>query len=105
MLVDHPNLPPSVLGFLCELAGNAAVEELILFGSRAFGDHDDRSDADIAVRGSLITPLAWARIKDAASNSRSLFWISLVHFDRNPSQLQLKILETGVRIYVRTQTA
>ncbi len=105
MLENHPNIPPSVREFLNELTHNTAVEELILFGSRAFGDHEERSDADIAVRGDQLTPLGWARMKDAANNARSLFFISLVHFDRNPSQLQQRILETGVRIYVRAQAS
>ena len=62
MLEKHPNIPPSVRGFLNELTRETAIEELILFGSRAFGDHEERSDADIAVRGDQITPLGWARM-------------------------------------------
>jgi uncharacterized protein len=105
MLKNHANIPLSVREFLDQLTQITAVEELILFGSRAFGDQEERSDTDIAVCGSLITPLVWARIKDAANNARSLYWISLVHFDRNPSQLQQRIMETGVRIYVRSQAS
>ena len=102
---NHPNIPASVRIFLNQLTQIAAIEQLILFGSRAIGDHDERSDADIAVCGPTITPLTWARIKDAANNTQSLYRISLVHLDRNPARLQRRIMETGIRIYVRAQAS
>ena len=101
----HPNIPASAWEFLCQVAVNKSIQSMILFGSRAIGDHDERSDIDIAICGPNISRLEWARMRDAAYNANSLYWISLVHFDRNPSLLKERILKTGVAIYVRTQTA
>lgn len=36
---------------ICALAERCGVEDVILFGSRARGDHWERSDIDLAVRG------------------------------------------------------
>lgn len=88
-----------------EIANDEAVDALILFGSRAFGDHEDRSDVDVAVSGASITRAKWANMKDAANYCRSLYWISLVHLDRNPSTLRQRIIDTGIPIYVRTETS
>jgi len=104
-MICHPNIPDSARQFLAAMAANDRVESLILFGSRAVGDHEDRSDIDVAVCGSKITRLDWARFRSAAYEANTLYWISLVHFDRNPPCLQARIQETGVEIYVRTQTA
>jgi predicted nucleotidyltransferase len=100
----HPNIPVSAWQFLVRIAGDQAIQSLILFGSRAIGDHEEHSDVDVAVCGPSINRLDWARLRDAAYKANSLYWISLVHFDRNPSSLQMRILKTGVVIYVRTQS-
>jgi predicted nucleotidyltransferase len=101
----HPQIPESAWQFLREITRNDFVEALILFGSRAFGDHEDRSDVDVAVCGRSITRLQWAMIRDAAYRAQSLYWISLVHFDRNPPALRERIADTGIPIYVRTKTS
>lgn len=101
----HPHIPESAWRFLKEIARHNFVEALILFGSRAIGDHEDRSDVDVAVCGDSITRLQWARIRDAAYGAESLYWISLVHFDRNPTKLRQRITDTGVPIYVRSKTS
>lgn len=101
----HPNIPDSAWKFLAELSRNELVDGLILFGSRAVGDHEERSDVDVAVCGANITRLQWARFKDAAHVAPTLYWISLVHFDRNPMALKQQITETGVSVYVRAKTS
>jgi|ERR1017187_2533408 predicted nucleotidyltransferase len=101
----HPNIPESAWTFLTEITQHDAVEGLILFGSRAFGDHEDRSDVDVAVCGPSITRSDWSRIRDAASVARSLYWISLVHFDRNPLILRKRIADTGIQIYDRPKAS
>lgn len=101
----HPHIPESAWQFLKEITRHNFVEALILFGSRAFGDHEDRSDVDVAVCGNSITRLQWARIRDAAYGAQSLYWISLVHFDRNPRALRERITDTGIPIYVRPKAS
>jgi len=97
----HPHIPESAWQFLEDITRYKFVEALILFGSRALGDHEDRSDVDVAVCGRSITRLQWARIRDDAYSAQSLYWISLVHFDRNPLALRERITNTGIPIYVR----
>jgi len=103
MIIHHPNIPASVIPFLAMVCANYPIESLILFGSRAIGDHDERSDIDIAVCGSEINRLDWAKLREAAYEANTLYWISIVHYDRNPSELQERIKKTGEKIYVRTK--
>ena len=48
------NLPERVLREVCSFARQHSVERVILFGSRARGDHTERSDIDIAVYGGTL---------------------------------------------------
>lgn len=100
MIVSH-NIPESVALFLEQLAARPYVEELILFGSRAAGDHGERSDVDVAVVGTGISRLQWAEICDAAYMARSLYWISLVHLDQSPRALRTRVTSTGVTVYAK----
>lgn len=104
MNINHPNIPESVKEFLVTICTCYPIESLILFGSRAIGDHEERSDIDIAVCGSEITRLDWARLRAAAYEANTLYWVSLVHYDRNPLELQDRINLIGEEIYVRAKT-
>jgi predicted nucleotidyltransferase len=97
--IAHPNFPASVIRLLDELARDPQVEGLILFGSRAIGDHNERSDVDIAVCGKDISSRHWGEIREAAHRAPTLYRVGLVHFDKNPEQLRGRILSTGVSIY------
>jgi uncharacterized protein len=94
----HPNIPKTVEPLIGEFKGLIFVEMIILFGSRAFGDHEERSDIDIALLGE-ISRTQWARLRERAYQYRTLYWVSIVHWDRNPQLLRDRILETGVIIY------
>lgn len=95
----HPNIPASVWTFICDLVQHPNITKIILFGSRAFGDHEERSDVDIAISGVELTNDDWIRLRDKATNTRSLYWISLVNLERNPAKLRSRIYETGLVIY------
>lgn len=56
------HLPENLAAQLADLARRHGAQRLVLFGSRARGDHKERSDIDLAVYG---MPEA----------SRSLFWM------------------------------
>ena len=47
----NTGIKPQVLQEICELAVKYGVEQVILFGSRARGDHWAKSDIDLAIRG------------------------------------------------------
>jgi predicted nucleotidyltransferase len=99
----HPNIPKTVEPLIGEFQKLAFVEMIILFGSRAFGDHEERSDIDIALLGK-ISRQQWVRLRERAYQYRTLYWVSIVHWDRNPQALQRRILETGVIIYDKKAT-
>ena len=95
----HPNIPISAWAYLVELSEHPRIEALILFGSRAFGDHGERSDVDVAVVGQRLTFEDWALIRDSAYHARTLYWISLIHLNRNPPKLRDRVAKTGITIY------
>lgn len=45
------NVEPMIVQCLCEIARQYQIEKIILFGSRARGDHHNHSDIDLAVWG------------------------------------------------------
>ena len=54
------------------------VAEAIVFGSRAHGDADDRSDLDLALSCPGITRQRWLEIADAVDQAETLIHIDLV---------------------------
>lgn len=98
-------IPESVQLVLDSLVQAYPVEELILFGSRAVGDHEPRSDFDIAVRASEIDRYQFSKIRVEISEARTLYWVSLVHFNTTPPKLQARIQEQGVTIYDQSKAA
>ena len=91
-------LPDSLTPQLAELARRYGASRLVLFGSRARGDHHERSDIDLAVYG---MPQA----------NRSAFWLEaeelptllkldIVHVSQSMNPAFLKnIEEDGVTLY------
>lgn len=96
------DIPQSVNNVIKELVELYPIDKLVLFGSRAVGDHEERSDFDIAVFSKSICRNNFSKLRLDAAESRTLFWISLVHFESNPPALQQRILEQGIIIYERT---
>jgi uncharacterized protein len=99
------DLPESVARFLASITADSRIDRISIFGSRAVGDNDVRADCDVAIYAPALTRAQFASLRVAASEARTLYWISLVHFDRTPGVLQQRILGQGVTIYERAQTA
>jgi len=96
------NTPLSVKKVIKELVELYPIDKLVLFGSRAVGDYESRSDFDIAVFSRSLCRKKFSRLRLDAAESRTLYWVSLVHFESNPPALQQRILEQGITIYERT---
>lgn len=77
------------------------VEKIILFGSRARGDQEIRSDIDIAIICPKVTEREWVEICDRIDDINTLLSIDVTRFDTASSELQKKILEQGVILYER----
>ena len=60
MLPESTGIRDVVLQQICDLAAQYGLRKVILFGSRARGDHKERSDIDLAVSGGDISGFALA---------------------------------------------
>ena len=60
MLPESTGIRDVVLQQICDLAAQYGLRKVILFGSRARGDHKERSDIDLAVSGGDIPGFALA---------------------------------------------
>ena len=71
------------------------LDKLILFGSRAQGCNDERSDIDLAVVGGNYTAFKY----DVNDNARTLLMFDIVDYDRVSPRLKGEIDTYGQLIY------
>jgi len=90
---------------LNRIAEYPEVRFILVFGSRAIGDADDRSDVDVSVSAPSIPHRRWLEIRRLAEEAPTLLRISLLRFDSSPPQLQRSNLEDGVIIYESAKAA
>ncbi len=82
-----------VLKELSTIGAEMGVRRLVLFGSRARGDHRSKSDYDIAVFGSL-TEVEKAKLLGKIDEIETLKKIDLVFADDTGSEDLLERVET-----------
>jgi len=76
------------------------IEKVVLFGSRARGNHSITSDYDIAVFGDGLSPVDEARFCDDAEEIETLKKIDVVFIKQNTAGALLQnIMRDGVIIY------
>jgi predicted nucleotidyltransferase len=80
------------------------VAEAIVFGSRAIGDAEERSDLDLAISCPGITRRRWVEIADAVERAETLIPIDLVWLEEAPAALREEIRRTGKVLYERPKT-
>lgn len=88
-----------VAKLLTRIARDPEVRFLLIFGSRAVGDADERSDVDVSVSAPSISRARWLEMQKLAEEAPTLLRISLVHFESSPPELQRRNLEEGVVVY------
>jgi uncharacterized protein len=72
------------------------AKRVILYGSRARGDNlNPRADIDLAVDAPDIDAVAWADMRDAVENSKTLLEFDLVRLQDAPERLHNKIMRDG----------
>lgn len=96
-------LPESARAALDMLAGVPQIERMILFGSRAIGDHDERSDLDVAVSAPDLDRAGFAALRDRLDRFRTLYTISLTSIESMPPRLRDRVLAQGVVLYDRQE--
>ena len=90
------SIPKRITKDVSAFAVKHGVQKIILFGSRARGDHTERSDIDIAVSGGDFDAFYW----DVKENIHSLLTFDIVNMDDNISDnLKEEITKDGVTIY------
>ncbi len=83
-----------------QIAGNYRIEKIVLFGSRARGDHSPVSDYDIAVFGERLSPIDQAAFWAELEEIETLKKIDLVFVNENAAdELLDHIKRDGVSIY------
>ncbi len=90
------NLPERLTNEITRFARKAGVSKIVLFGSRARGDHTERSDVDIAVYGGDFNAFYW----DVKENAWSLLMFDIIDGDHMVSpELKAEIERDGIVIY------
>lgn len=101
--LSQVDLPDTVRVAVEALAGFDGVEKIILFGSRAIGDHDPRSDIDVAISGLGLDRAKLAEIRDRIGRARTLYKITIADFDTMPKLLRERVQSQGMTIYERAK--
>ena len=91
------NVPERVEKEIAFFARKHGLQQVILFGSRARGNHTARSDVDIAVSGGNFDAFYW----DIKENIHSLLSFDVVDLNQSNVSTELKneISRNGVIIY------
>lgn len=78
------------------------VQKVILFGSRARGDFDDRSDIDLAIEAPSMEQKNWLALTfELEENLDTLLSIDLVRLDQASQELEERINKEGEVLYER----
>lgn len=92
---------PAIDQLTSRLSTVPEVERVVLFGSRARGDEDVRSDIDLAIECPAASRQTWRAIREAVSDARTLLFIDLVRLEEAPEALRRNVLNDGVVLYER----
>jgi predicted nucleotidyltransferase len=81
------------------IAKYSEVEDLILFGSRAYGNYKIGSDIDLAIKGKIEFPV-FLKIKSELEDLNLIYFIDLINYDDiNNDKLIEEIDKKGVLLY------
>jgi len=69
--------------FIEKLKSLPFVDEIWLFGSRARGDHRERSDIDLAIICPHATEQDWFQIMDIIENADTLLKVDCIRFEKS----------------------
>ena len=83
------------------LATTPYIERVVLFGSRARGDHDERSDIDLAIECPSASRESWQQICDQVDETRTLLFIDLIRLENTSDALRDRINREGIVLYER----
>ena len=92
-------LPPTMQDLVRYVTNEVRPRQVILFGSRARGDHRQNSDFDIAVKGP-IDPKKWTElIVELEEKNLSLYPVDVVQFEGLADDYKKNISVDGKLLY------
>jgi predicted nucleotidyltransferase len=95
------SLPDAARRLVARLAADPAVRRIALFGSRARGDAQARSDVDLAVEAPDASPRDWQRLLDIVEEADTLLSVDLVRVEDAADELRARIHTEGVTLHGR----
>jgi predicted nucleotidyltransferase len=90
---------PAIAVMVEQIRRSRSVERIILFGSRARGDHDERSDIDLGIACPGASPEEWAAIWNIVDEAPTLLNVDLVRLEHVDDALRQAIEREGVVLY------
>lgn len=78
------------------------IEEVRLFGSRAYGDHQPRSDIDLAIIAPGISDYDWRLFSEKLEEDiETLLKLDLIRWDKASSKLREEIDHHNIVLYLQ----
>lgn len=89
--------------FIHQLSDLAFIDQIWLFGSRARGDNQARSDIDLAIICPEASDADWLKVKQIIDNADTLLHIDCVRYDENTLDIELikNILKDKKVVYMK----
>jgi uncharacterized protein len=97
----HIGMHPAIAVMVEQIRRSPSVERIILFGSRARGDHDERSDIDLGIACPDASPDEWAVIWNVVDEAPTLLNVDLMRLEHVDDALREAIEREGVVLYAR----
>ena len=89
--------------FLQQLANLSFIDAIWLYGSRARGDHQERSDIDLALLCPSATIQNWSEVTEIIENADTLLKIDCVRYDElKDNKFKTNINKFKKVLYART---
>ncbi len=90
--------------FFRSLSALPYVEKILLYGSRARGDNQERADIDLAIVCPNATRKNWLELMEIIEEADTLLKIDCVRFDElsEKSSLRSSIATQGIKLYERS---
>ena len=104
-LQNYKNLPLPNFNFIKEISALNFVDRIILYGSRARGDHKERSDIDIAIDCNKANENDWLTVLNILDRIETLLKIDCVRYDTlmETNPLKKSIDKEGLILYSKEQ--
>lgn len=90
----------SHFAFFKKLTELSFVKKIVLYGSRARNDNQERSDIDLAITCPEATLYDWVTIREIIDDADTLLHIDCIRFDSlNESDFKNNILKDSIMLY------